>query len=433
MDKRLVIGACAGLILIAGLAAGTIPQLINYQGVLNDSEGNPVNGNQTIEFLLYDVETEGIAVWSETQEVIVTDGLFNVLLGYVEPIPYPVFDSTFVYLALKVGADEEMTPRQRLVSVGYAFRANRADSLGNSGAADYLRTISGVAPGNGNIDLVEGSNITITPDDAANTITIAASGGSAPDNLGNHTANQNIRLNGNWLSNDGSNTGISIGNGGHVGIAKEPDPSLTYKLDVKGGIRNNSMIHTNAIATNTLTVNMEMLAQGNIRTNNGSIKTGSPSFTGYGVGDIVADDDLIADDDLVVVDHAVINGTTINGTYALYVTGSAYFTGTWQSSDIKYKDHIQNVESQIDQVKRLRGVNFSWKTGEFPEMGFQEGRQYGLIAQEVEEVFPELVREDENGDKAVNYIGMIPILLETIKGQQKAIERLESRINQLVQ
>ncbi|NQT26269.1 hypothetical protein HQ585_13005, partial [candidate division KSB1 bacterium] len=46
-----------------------IPQLINYQGVLLDGEGDPISGNRSIEFLLYDVETEGTEFWSEVQEV----------------------------------------------------------------------------------------------------------------------------------------------------------------------------------------------------------------------------------------------------------------------------------------------------------------------------------------------------------------------------
>lgn len=80
----------------------------------------------------------------------------------------------------------------------------------------------------------------------------------------------------------------------------------------------------------------------------------------------------------------------------------------------------------------LRGVSYKWRTNEFPENGFDEDEQYGLIAQEVEKEFPILVKTDENGDKAVNYNGMIPVLIETIKEQQKMIEELQSQMKQVL-
>ncbi|MCF8359776.1 MAG: hypothetical protein K9H26_13525 [Prolixibacteraceae bacterium] len=84
-------------------------------------------------------------------------------------------------------------------------------------APDVVSAISGISNDGGNIDLVAGSNVTITPDDENNTITIAAAG-SASDNLGNHTATQNIRTNGQWISGDGGNEGIFIMDNGKVGI-----------------------------------------------------------------------------------------------------------------------------------------------------------------------------------------------------------------------
>ncbi len=203
----------AGLVFIffmaVSLSRAQVPQLINYQGYLTDGDGNPITGSRSIEFRIYDTATGGTATWIETQSVTVLDGVFSVLLGSVNPIPYTLFEASDRYLALKVGSDSEMTPRKRLVSVGYAFKANQADSLDGKEADDFVEegetnsittgmiqddavtaakigpdvisSIDGVSNDGGDLDLVAGSNVTITPDDGANTITIAASGGGGGD------------------------------------------------------------------------------------------------------------------------------------------------------------------------------------------------------------------------------------------------------------
>ena len=159
-----------------GTSVGQIPQFINYQGMLTDGSGNPVDGARSIQFCIYDVPAGGTALWSETQTVTVQEGLFSVLLGSLSPIPFAVFNGAETYLALKVGDDQEMTPRKRLVSVAYSFRANDADHVKGKDIPAIVSSVDSVANDGGNIDLVAGSNITIMPNDATNTITIAATG-----------------------------------------------------------------------------------------------------------------------------------------------------------------------------------------------------------------------------------------------------------------
>ena len=171
-----------GIILLAAFISNAqVPQLINYQAMLTDASGSPINGVRSIQFSIYDSETGGNALWSETQNVIVTDGLCNVLLGAVTLIPHSVFDGGDRYFSLKVGDDPEMTPRKRLVSVGYAFHSNDADSLDGYGASDFVRSVDGVTPDDGDIRLVEGTNITIEPNEENNTITISAAGSPGGD------------------------------------------------------------------------------------------------------------------------------------------------------------------------------------------------------------------------------------------------------------
>ncbi|MCM8798695.1 MAG: hypothetical protein NC821_04445 [Candidatus Omnitrophica bacterium] len=109
-----------------------IPHKINYQGYLTDSGGNPVNGTVSILFSIYDVSSGGTALWSETQSVNVNQGIYSVNLGDNNPVNL-AFDKPY-YLGVKVGSDSEMTPRIPLTSVGYAFRANTAQTVETIGS-----------------------------------------------------------------------------------------------------------------------------------------------------------------------------------------------------------------------------------------------------------------------------------------------------------
>ena len=74
-------------------------------------------------------------------------------------------------------------------------------------------------------------------------------------------------------------------------------------------------------------------------------------------------------------------------------------------------------------IRRLRGVSFEWREDLHPG---QSGKDLGVIAQEVEQVFPELVGVDERGYKTVNYIGLIAPLIEAVKELDARITALEN-------
>jgi hypothetical protein len=102
-------------------------------------------------------------------------------------------------------------------------------------------------------------------------------------------------------------------------------------------------------------------------------------------------------------------------------------TGTIKgSSDARLKTNINTMTGSLNNIMKLRGVTFNWKTTSNPSQ-----TQYGFIAQEVEKVLPDLVGTDSNGYKTVNYIGVIPVLTEAIKTQQEEIESLKSENEQL--
>ena len=172
--------ALAVALLLASAASADIPQLLSYQGYLTDDAGQPLNGVQAITFSIHDAAEKGTQLWSETQNVMVANGLFNILLGTVTLIPAEVFDGDQQYLAVRVGAGPELAPRTRLVSVGHCFTAREAERLDGRAASAYVRNVDGVAPQNGNVDLVAGANVTLTPNGPAGSITIASNALSLP-------------------------------------------------------------------------------------------------------------------------------------------------------------------------------------------------------------------------------------------------------------
>jgi hypothetical protein len=125
---RLSILLGAGIFLLGSTLHAAVPPLINFQGILKNASGNPVpNTPHLVQFTLYDSASGGNDLWQQSQILVPTDGLFNVLLGSMTPLPDSVFNHPSRFLGVKVGGDPEMTPRQQLVSLSYAYRVNSVD------------------------------------------------------------------------------------------------------------------------------------------------------------------------------------------------------------------------------------------------------------------------------------------------------------------
>jgi len=101
-------------------------------------------------------------------------------------------------------------------------------------------------------------------------------------------------------------------------------------------------------------------------------------------------------------------------------------------SDIRLKRDIQPLKSSLDRVLELRGVSYRWRTEEFPERGFKETGQIGLVAQEVEGVIPELVSTNSQGFKAVSYDKLTAVLVEAIKELRAENKCLKEQLSQKV-
>lgn len=118
---------------------------------------------------------------------------------------------------------------------------------------------------------------------------------------------------------------------------------------------------------------------------------------------------------------------------ALDVGGTISAYGVNLSSDIRYKKDITPIEGTLDKVMDLEGVSYLFKKDVFVEKDFSDQIQVGLIAQEVEKVFPELVYTKADGYKAVNYSKLSPILLEALKTLNEQKEGKNAAWSQKIQ
>ena len=116
------------------------------------------------------------------------------------------------------------------------------------------------------------------------------------------------------------------------------------------------------------------------------------------------------------------NGTT---RIELRTNGSIYASANSYSSDIRLKENIEDCEPMLEKLKQVRIVDFDWKDNAGPE-----GRQRGVIAQEIESIFPELIHQPKEYKEFLKS-EMTPILVKAIQEQQTIIEDLKSRIETL--
>jgi len=105
-----------------------VPLLINYQGLLTDSKGDPIEGLKPLEFNIYDSATDGNKVWGPQifNSVPVIKGRFNVILGTTDNIGRLIseaFDTNNRYLGIQMNNNAELKPRQQILSVPYAIQS----------------------------------------------------------------------------------------------------------------------------------------------------------------------------------------------------------------------------------------------------------------------------------------------------------------------
>lgn len=121
----------SALLAAGATAKAASPELISYQALLVDVDGDPIDGIFDLTFTIYDSESGGAVVWQEEHSAVeVSNGQVSLLLGSgtpAVPIGSDVFDASERWLGVKVGDQPELAPRQRLVTVPYTHRVSTID------------------------------------------------------------------------------------------------------------------------------------------------------------------------------------------------------------------------------------------------------------------------------------------------------------------
>ena len=126
--------------------------------------------------------------------------------------------------------------------------------------------------------------------------------------------------------------------------------------------------------------------------------------------------------------NATFDGSTLAIDGAITATGNISAEGNViaaASSDLRLKENLEKIDNALEKVSRLNGYTFTWN--EKADKIFSSKNDVGVIAQEVEEVLPEIVIDRVDGYKAVYYEKLVPLLIESIKELKERIEELEKR------
>ncbi|HCY90135.1 MAG TPA: hypothetical protein DHV17_07740 [Chitinophagaceae bacterium] len=274
----------------------------------------------------------------------------------------------------------ELTTASGFVSTSFGYNTTASGFISTSlGNYTFARGFSSTSIGEGTIAKARGAvSLGLYNDSTDNPITSSFNNADRIFQIGNGT-DLNARKN-----------AVTVLRNGHVGIG---ELSPEFVLDVKGRMRiqsNNSLsagINLNNDANSDLAAFMGMRS-----TNN---EVGFYGYTG------------------TLGWRFLVNTTT----------GNAWMQGTLtQNSDIRLKKNIKPLTHTLAAIQQLKGYSYHWKDPNNPD------EQIGLLAQELQKVYPQLVKENNNGDLSVNYSGLIPVLLEAIKELHQKVAELESKL-----
>lgn len=155
------------LLIFVSSSVAAVPRTINYQGHLASSGGSPVNAAVDMTFTIYDAATNGTNLWTEAQTVQVNNGIYAVALGALNPVDPAIIDDD-LWLGVKIGADAEMAPRQKLHSVPFALNAGSATTLA---AGEYRDALCALYTNNNKPEFCPGTETSSVTDNGDNTVT----------------------------------------------------------------------------------------------------------------------------------------------------------------------------------------------------------------------------------------------------------------------
>lgn len=387
--------------LLINISFSQIPKKLNYQGVLTDNSGNPLSGAQTLTLKLYDVANGGSELWAETQSVDVVNGVFNVILGEVTPLNL-AFDEQY-WLGITVDPNPtELSPRIQLTSAAYSLNSLTAadtsfsywqktgDVLHYDGGRVFLGRTNSIS-GNEYFGITTPTGADVYGGMYINTSDINgwpfygyATGGSF------RAWHYLVPSDSTWRLNYGGD-------------------KMTVKQDGRFGFRTLNPVSSFVI------VHDQFL--------NGSTPGNYGGLT------------LVQSSNLNNWEFYVSQSTNHLRLYyndgALGLFNSA--TGNYEpSSDMRLKKNVKPMSGMLNVIKQLEPVTYQL----IQDYSNQEA--YGLIAQDVEKVLPDIVStiNGDDGDgiqnlRTVSYTELIPVLIKAVQEQQVIIEELQNQVDEL--
>ena len=249
-------------------------------------------------------------------------------------------------------------------------------------------------------------------------------------------------------------TALSLGSVENTALSSWAGTSnITTVGTIGSGTWQGTAIATAYIANDAITaakigddvINSEHYAAGSVNTT----ALGADCVTAAKIGDNVIDSEHYAADSIdaehlapnsvntdAIIDNAVktahitdghVTAAKIPSSAALSIaslTATGDITSN-TSSDMALKENIINIPNPLEKISKIGGYMFDWKDHGYEHV-HGEGHDTGIIAQEIEEILPEIVNTRESGIKAVNYMKLIPLLVESIKELKTELDELKS-------
>ena len=193
--------------------------------------------------------------------------------------------------------------------------------------------------------------------------------------------------------------------------------NVFFKKGCNSNIKNNNDQY--------LTDGISIIYNCNININSNLIvKSHLPNIGYYDItiNNNIIDNIAISESFTTKYDNNVLSGLVITNDVSIrnevIVKENIIAFSTFTSSDIKLKKNIKNIENGLDVINKLHPVEFTWKKNNKKSVGF--------IAQELEEVLPNLVKTDKNNIKAIKQDKLIPYIVDSIKNISNRLRKYES-------
>jgi hypothetical protein len=275
-------------------------------------------------------------------------------------------------------------------SMGYFTNANGNYST-SMGVATVANGISSLALGNGTI--TRGTNST-----SMGNATIARSLNSLVAGTFNDTTNTNRLFEiGNGTANTARSNAMTVLTNGNVGIgASTPNAALQF-----ANIAASRKIVLYEAANN------------------------DHQFSGFGLEPAFIRYQLASPAGYHIF-FAGTSPTNSNELFRISGNGNATLAGVLtQNSDVRLKTNIRPIRSALEQLQNINGYTYYWL-----DKNRDNSQQVGVLAQEVQQIYPQLVHQNEKGELSVNYMGLVPVLIEAIKEQNKKLEDLQKQMEE---